>query len=86
MRPGDDLAGLLIAALEQNGLAPRAQDILVVTQKIVSKAEGRYLDLATVEPCARARELAAITGKDAAPRRGDPVASPRRFCAPRPTC
>ncbi len=64
VRPGDDLAHLLIAALEQNGIAPRDRDILVVTQKIVSKAEGRYLELATVEPGARAREIAAITGKD----------------------
>jgi coenzyme F420-0:L-glutamate ligase/coenzyme F420-1:gamma-L-glutamate ligase len=64
IRPGDDLAQLLIAALERNGAAPRTQDILVVTQKIVSKAEGRYLDLATVEPDPRAREIAAITGKD----------------------
>jgi coenzyme F420-0:L-glutamate ligase/coenzyme F420-1:gamma-L-glutamate ligase len=59
VRPGDDLSGLLIAALEQNGLAPRHHDILAITQKVVSKAEGRYLDLATVEPSARARELAA---------------------------
>lgn len=65
VRPGDDLARLLISALEHNGITPRAQDILVVTQKIVSKAEGRYLDLATVEPSTRAREIAAITGKDA---------------------
>ena len=64
VRPGDDLARLLIAALERGGLAPSAHDVLVVTQKIVSKAEGRYLDLARVEPEARARELAAITGKD----------------------
>jgi coenzyme F420-0:L-glutamate ligase / coenzyme F420-1:gamma-L-glutamate ligase len=64
VRPGDDLSGLLIAALEQNGLRPRAGDILVVTQKIVSKAEGRYLDLAAIQPGAHARELAAVTGKD----------------------
>jgi coenzyme F420-0:L-glutamate ligase / coenzyme F420-1:gamma-L-glutamate ligase len=64
VRPGDDLARLLTDALEQNGVAPRAQDILVVTQKIVSKAEGRYLDLASVEPSARAREIAGVTGKD----------------------
>jgi coenzyme F420-0:L-glutamate ligase/coenzyme F420-1:gamma-L-glutamate ligase len=64
VRPGDDLSGLLIAALEQSGLALRHQDILAVTQKIVSKAEGRYLDLATVEPSTRARELAAVTKKD----------------------
>jgi coenzyme F420-0:L-glutamate ligase/coenzyme F420-1:gamma-L-glutamate ligase len=65
VRPGDDLAQLLIAAIERGGLEPRRQDILVVTQKIVSKAEGRYLALAHVEPSGRARELAAVTGKDA---------------------
>jgi coenzyme F420-0:L-glutamate ligase / coenzyme F420-1:gamma-L-glutamate ligase len=65
VQPGDDLAVLLIAAMERSGLAPQPNDILVVAQKIVSKAEGRYLDLATVEPGARARELAAVTGKDA---------------------
>jgi coenzyme F420-0:L-glutamate ligase / coenzyme F420-1:gamma-L-glutamate ligase len=64
VRPGDDLAGLLIAALEQAAVAPRNQDILAVTQKVVSKAEGRYRDLAMVEPGPRARELAAATGKD----------------------
>jgi coenzyme F420-0:L-glutamate ligase/coenzyme F420-1:gamma-L-glutamate ligase len=65
VQPGDDLAALLIAALACSGLAPQRQDIVVVTQKIVSKAEGRYLDLTTVEPSRRARELAAATGKDA---------------------
>lgn len=64
VRPGDDLPGLLIAALEQSGLAPHNCDILAVTQKIVSKAEGRYLDLASVEPSLRARELATVTKKD----------------------
>jgi coenzyme F420-0:L-glutamate ligase/coenzyme F420-1:gamma-L-glutamate ligase len=64
VRAGDDLATLLAAALERNDLQPRPQDILVVTQKIVSKAEGRTLDLATVEPSSRAREIAGITGKD----------------------
>lgn len=63
--PGDDLAALLIAALEGNGIAPRARDILVVTSKIVSKAEGRYLDLDDIEPGERARELSQITRKDA---------------------
>lgn len=65
VQPGDDLAALLISAVARSGLTPRRQDILVVTQKIVSKAEGRYLDLAQVEPSLRARELAAVTGKDA---------------------
>ncbi len=64
VEPGDDLAALLIAALERKGEALRSRDILVVTSKIVSKAEGRYLDLATLEPSERARELAQITGKN----------------------
>jgi coenzyme F420-0:L-glutamate ligase/coenzyme F420-1:gamma-L-glutamate ligase len=65
VRPGDDLAALLIAACEQNALAPADGDILVVAQKIVSKAEGRYVDLAKVHPSARAAALAAEVGKDA---------------------
>jgi coenzyme F420-0:L-glutamate ligase/coenzyme F420-1:gamma-L-glutamate ligase len=64
VQPGDDLAALLIAALERKAFAPRARDILVVTSKIVSKAERRYLDLASLEPSTRALELAQITGKD----------------------
>jgi len=64
VQPGDELPGLLIAALEQHDLIPRAQDILAVTQKIVSKAEGRYLDLEAIDPSARAGELAAVTKKD----------------------
>jgi coenzyme F420-0:L-glutamate ligase/coenzyme F420-1:gamma-L-glutamate ligase len=65
VRPGDDLAALIIAAIAHSGLALERNDIVVVTQKIVSKAEGRYLDLTAVEPSARAGELAALTGKDA---------------------
>ena len=64
VRPGDDLPGLLIAALERMSLTPGDQDVLAVTQKIVSKAESRYLDLASVRPGERASELAGITGKD----------------------
>ncbi len=64
VRPGDDLAGLVIAACERCALAPAARDIVVVAQKIVSKAEGRYVDLATVQPSARAETLAAETDKD----------------------
>jgi coenzyme F420-0:L-glutamate ligase/coenzyme F420-1:gamma-L-glutamate ligase len=63
--PGDDLAGMIAGALRKLGLVALAADVLVVAQKIVSKAEGRLVDLAGVLPGARARELAAITGKDA---------------------
>jgi len=63
--PGDDLAAILADALAEAGLLPvRADDVLVVTQKIVSKAEGRFVDLATVTPGAEAEGLAAVTRKD----------------------
>jgi coenzyme F420-0:L-glutamate ligase / coenzyme F420-1:gamma-L-glutamate ligase len=64
VRPGDDLAGLLIAACERSALAPADGDIFVVAQKIVSKAEGRHVDLADVEPSERAQTLAAEVNKD----------------------
>lgn len=64
--PGDDLATLLREALAAAGLPPpQAGDVLVVTQKIVSKAEGRFVDLAGIVPGAEAERLAAITRKDA---------------------
>lgn len=65
IRPGDDLAGLLIEALGRERIELRRRDILVVAQKIVSKAEDRYLDLDSVTPGVTARELAAVTGKEA---------------------
>jgi coenzyme F420-0:L-glutamate ligase/coenzyme F420-1:gamma-L-glutamate ligase len=66
IRPGDDLARILGDALEAAALRPRRGDVLVVTHKIVSKAEGRYVSLADIAPSPRAWELAAATGKDAA--------------------
>jgi coenzyme F420-0:L-glutamate ligase/coenzyme F420-1:gamma-L-glutamate ligase len=61
---GDDLVGLIASALKLNDVTLRAQDVLVVAQKIVSKAEGRIVDLTTIEPSVRARALAAEVGKD----------------------
>lgn len=63
--PGSDLAAVLGQALARNGLAPGGGDILVVTQKIVSKAEGQFVDLASVAPGEEALRVAAITRKDA---------------------
>jgi len=63
--PGDDLAGLLAGALRAMQIAPRDGDILVVAQKVVSKAEGRIVDLDSIEPSPRAYTLAAEVGKDA---------------------
>ena len=65
MRPGDDVAVLLLQALGRAGLSLRDGDVLAVAQKIISKAEGRQARLADVAPTARAEELAAIVGKDA---------------------
>lgn len=58
VRPGDDLAALVAAADLREG------DVLVVTHKIVSKAEGRLVDLAGVNPSPFAKQLAAEHGKD----------------------
>ena len=63
VRPGDDLARLLGDAMAAH-VPPRDDDVLVVAQKIVSKAEGRIVDLATVTPSARAIELGAEIEKD----------------------
>jgi coenzyme F420-0:L-glutamate ligase/coenzyme F420-1:gamma-L-glutamate ligase len=62
--PGDDVAGMLAAALDRGGLRPSAGDILVVAHKIVSKAEDRFVDLATIKPSDRALTIAAQVGKD----------------------
>ena len=65
IRAGDDLAALLRESLTRAGLWPlKTGDALVVTQKILSKAEGRMVDLATIEPGQEALELAATTRKD----------------------
>jgi coenzyme F420-0:L-glutamate ligase/coenzyme F420-1:gamma-L-glutamate ligase len=53
------LVRLIVDAAEQAGLALEAQDVVVVTQKIVSKAEGQVVSLADVTPSTRAKEIAA---------------------------
>jgi coenzyme F420-0:L-glutamate ligase / coenzyme F420-1:gamma-L-glutamate ligase len=64
VEPGDDLGAITVAALAENGLVPQDGDVLVVAQKIVSKAEGRYVDVAAVEPSEQAIELARQLDKD----------------------
>src|SRR5207248_3157031 len=65
VRPGNDLAELIVDAGERQGLAVRDGDVLVVTQKVVSKAEGRLEDLTEVEPSAFAEEYARTWHRDA---------------------
>ena len=64
VEPGDQLAHLLLQNLRHNRLTPESGDILVVAQKIVSKAENRYVRLAEVEPGAEALRLAGQVDKD----------------------
>ena len=64
IRQGDNLADIIVKALHQNNIQLRSGDILVLAQKIISKAEGRMVNLSTVTPSARALELAIETEKD----------------------
>lgn len=64
VKPGDDLTAILVHAIRESGLNARNQDILVVTQKIVSKAEGRLVRLSDVTPSGRAMELGKQLDKD----------------------
>ena len=61
---GLPIAPLIAAALERQALAARDEDVLLVCQKIVSKSEGRFVDLGAIEVSPRARELASRCGKD----------------------
>jgi coenzyme F420-0:L-glutamate ligase/coenzyme F420-1:gamma-L-glutamate ligase len=64
VKSGDDLAQMIVAALGAAGTGLTDDDVLVVTQKVVSKAEGRVVELASVEPRPEARAWAKQWGKD----------------------
>ncbi len=64
IKKGDDLAVMIIEALKKNNLELKDDDILVISQKIVSKSEGRIVDLNEVKPSELALELSKITEKD----------------------
>ena len=64
VRPGDDLAGAILTGLQASGLRLEAGDVIAVAQKVVSKAEGRLVNLTSITPTPRARELAAQSHKD----------------------
>jgi len=65
VQPGDNLARQIFEAIQHQGLNLTDQDILVVAQKIVSKAEGQFVHLAEVTPSPEALVLAELTGKPA---------------------
>jgi coenzyme F420-0:L-glutamate ligase / coenzyme F420-1:gamma-L-glutamate ligase len=64
IQPGDELAQILYQGLEAEEIKPEDGDILVIAQKIVSKAEGRLVNLNEVEPSPDAESLAVQTEKD----------------------
>ncbi len=64
VKSGDHLVELVINCLSANGITLQAGDILVFAQKIVSKAEGRWVNLATISPSQRAEELAQQIAKN----------------------
>lgn len=64
VREGDDLAALILDAAKEQGLLLQDGDVVVVTQKIVSKAEGRVVELSTIEPSPFALTIAQWQGKD----------------------
>ena len=66
VRAGDCVGGLICAACARQGIELADDDVLVVAQKIVSKAEGRLVDLRGVQPSTRARELGRKLEKDPA--------------------
>ncbi len=65
IRRDDNLADIVVNALQENNIVLQDNDIFVFAQKIISKAEGRAVNLATITPSARAKELAKQTDKDA---------------------
>lgn len=65
VQTGDDLVGFMLNSLEQMGLMLEPHDILIVSSKVISKSEGRWVDLRTVTPSPEAEHLARETDKDA---------------------
>ena len=64
IQPNDSLAQIVLRQLEQMGKPLAEGDIVVIAQKVVSKAEGRLVPLSTVQPSAEAKELAVVVDKD----------------------
>lgn len=62
--PGDDVAAIVLRSLAASNVQLERGDVLVVTHKIVSKAEGQVVDLHTIEPSPFARQWAERYGKD----------------------
>jgi len=64
IKPGDDLVALIIERMERQNLRLQAGDVLVLAQKVVSKSEGRLVNLRQIVPSERAEKIATIVQKD----------------------
>ncbi len=64
VRPGDNVAQLIFDGLKEEGVELVDDDVVVVSQKIVSKAEGSLIDLSQVKPSVRAKRISKLTSKD----------------------
>jgi len=73
---GQDIGALIVEACKKSGLAIRNRDVIVVTHKIISKAEGRILDLSTIIPSSFAKKSGVHLGKD--PRQVEVILSESR--------
>jgi len=65
VKPGDNIARLLVAALSAESQSLLDGDIVVVSQKIISKAEGSLVDISTLNPSSEAKSISRRTKKDA---------------------
>lgn len=65
VKKGDDLASMIVEAAEASAIGIKDGDIVVVAQKIVSKAEGRLIELSGVSPSSFALRIAELTNRDA---------------------
>ena len=65
IKEGDDIGATILKCASDAGITFEDKDVLVVTSKIVSKAEGRLVSLASVKPSTKALEIAHVSGKDA---------------------
>lgn len=61
---GDDIVSIFIQCLDQSQLRLLRGDVIAITSKIISKAEGQWIDLQTITPSEHAQEIAAVAGKD----------------------
>ncbi|HUK26821.1 MAG TPA: coenzyme F420-0:L-glutamate ligase [Candidatus Acidoferrales bacterium] len=65
VKKGDSVAQLIVGSIQDEGLVLEDNDVVVISQKIISKADGLTIDLSTVKPSQRAKQISKRSGKDA---------------------